>query len=956
MAEQTTGPLTTGEYTNQDLNVPEHETGDDEPRFTAGDRIGRYVLLSSLGKGGMSVVYLAYDPELDRKVALKLMRMTMLGEKGKLRLQREAQALAKLSHPNVVPVYDAGTVADQAFVAMEFVEGKTLRKYLKETHSWNERLAVMLDAGRGLVAAHAVGLVHRDFKPDNVLIGEDGRVRVADFGLARLVSLMDGSVPPSHPSLDDPPSEAGVPLVPSSSPGLAEVTRADQLIGTPAYMAPEQMRREPTDERADQFAFCVTLYEALYGVRPFEVSPEALASAASTADLSTLATSRVPRGQPRGTKVPTWIHRVLMRGMRDDPAARWPKMDDLLVAITRDPMRKWRRAAIGVAVAAAFGGAVFAVERGQNRVRAMCIGGEARVASVWGASARADVVGAFAKTGVSYADTATHTITQALDSYAHEWATMDDDACAATRLRGEQSNDVLDLRTACLSDRLKELSALVDVVRHADVETVQQAARASQSLGPLADCADIAALRAPTPRPRDPAAAAKVEELRARLAMVQANYAVGRATDAAKLGDALLVDAKAVDFGPLVSQVDFWRGRAFAGLGDSDNSIPAFRDAFTIALASRSDRVLRESASRLAQEYIYASDVKAFAIWAQVADAAIARTGPDPDAENFLAHVRCVAMWQTGAVQSRLACLEKYTQRVERKRKPNDWELVTMGLAASDAGDLTKGVEYLRRAQQYSLDVNGASHPRTLEMGAYLCKGLVDYGDLEGALHQCEETRKKVEQLAADNTELVGTTELYAGEALSLMGRYDEARTHLELAKKLARSAKMDEVILELAYVADATGKDDQSLAFFKTSLETASKELPPEHANVLESEYELGNAELARGLVSEARAVLDHAMMSLAHAEVSPLMAADLQFASARAIWRSVPADDASRAHAMALAEEARAGYATHAPPTLRYQNARHRIEAWLASPEVRGLACFRAPGVSACEPWGPR
>ena len=127
-------PLTTGDYTNQDLNVPEHETGEDEPRFTAGDRIGRYVLLSSLGKGGMSVVYLAYDPELDRKVALKLMRVTMLGEKGKLRLQREAQALAKLSHPNVVPVYDAGTFADQAFVAMEFVEGKTLRKYQKEEH------------------------------------------------------------------------------------------------------------------------------------------------------------------------------------------------------------------------------------------------------------------------------------------------------------------------------------------------------------------------------------------------------------------------------------------------------------------------------------------------------------------------------------------------------------------------------------------------------------------------------------------------------------------------------------------------------------------------------------------------------------------------------------------------------------------------------------------------------
>jgi predicted Ser/Thr protein kinase len=953
---ESTGPVSTGEHTNQDINVPTHEIGEDEPRFTSGERIGRYVLLSSIGKGGFSVVYLAYDPELDRKVALKLMRMTMLGEKGKLRLQREAQALAKLSHPNVVPVYDAGTVADQAFVAMEFVEGKTLRKWLREDHTWPERLAVMLDAGRGLVAAHAVGLVHRDFKPDNVLIGEDGRVRVADFGLARLVSLMDGSTPPSQPSLDDPPSEAGVPLVPSSSPGLAEVTRADQLIGTPAYMAPEQMRREPTDERADQFAFCVALYEALYGVRPFEVSAEALASAASTADLSTLATTRVPRGQPRGTKVPTWMHRVLMRGMRDDPAARWPTMDALLTAITRDPMRKWRRAALGVAVFAAFGGAVFAVERSQDRARAMCDGGATRVASVWGPTARADVASAFAKTGVTYADTATHTITQALDSYARDWAAMNDEACAATRLRGEQSTDVLDLRTACLSDRLKELNALVDVMRHADVETVQQASRASQSLGPLADCADIAALRAPTPRPRDPAAAAKVEDLRARLAIVQANYAVGRATDAAKLGDALLVDAKSVDFGPLVAQVDFWRGRAFADLGDSENSIPAFRDAFTTALASRSDRVLRESAARLAQEYVYASDTKSFDAWAQIADAANARTGPDPDAENFVDHVRCVAMWQSGKVRSRLACLEKYTQRVERQRKPNDWELVTMGLAASDAGDLAKGVEYLRRAQQYSLEMNGASHPRTLEMGAYLCKGMADYGDLEGALRLCEETRKKVEEVAADNTELVGTIRLYAGEALLLMGHYDEAKKQLELAKALVHANKMDEVLLELAYVADATGKDNQSLAFFKTSLDAATKELPPEHANVLESEYELANAQLARDLVPDARAILDHAMASLARAEVSPLTAADLQFAYARAVWRTVPADDASRARAVSLAEQARDGYAKYAPPTLRYQDERHKIEAWLAAPDVRGLPCLRAPGGAVCDAWSPR
>ena len=248
---------------------------EDEPRFVTGDRIGRYLVVSSLGKGGMSVVYIAYDPELDRKVALKLMRVTTLGEKGKLRLQREAQALARLSHPNVVPVYDAGTVGDQVVRRDGVRRRKDAPRWLKDGRAWRDALGVLLEAGRGLAAAHAAKLVHRDFKPDNVVIGDDGRVRVLDFGLARLASVLDGTAPSSTSSLDDLPSEAA-PLVPSSRPTFAELTRADQVIGTPAYMAPEQLAHESVDERADQYSFAVTLFEALYGVRPFDMTTEDL--------------------------------------------------------------------------------------------------------------------------------------------------------------------------------------------------------------------------------------------------------------------------------------------------------------------------------------------------------------------------------------------------------------------------------------------------------------------------------------------------------------------------------------------------------------------------------------------------------------------------------------------------------------------------------------------------------
>ena len=189
---------------NDPGEAPAREAG---PNLGIGDRVGRYEILGVIGEGGMSFVYLAHDPELDRDVALKLMRVRV-GSEGARRLRREAQALAQLSHPNVVPVYDAGMVGGQAFVAMEYVEGNTLRRWLRGKPPWRKVLGVMIEAGQGLAAAHARGLIHRDFKPDNVLIGDDGRVRVLDFGLARLAGVLDGSIVPSGSRDSLPPSSS----------------------------------------------------------------------------------------------------------------------------------------------------------------------------------------------------------------------------------------------------------------------------------------------------------------------------------------------------------------------------------------------------------------------------------------------------------------------------------------------------------------------------------------------------------------------------------------------------------------------------------------------------------------------------------------------------------------------------------------------------------------------------
>ncbi|HKE13442.1 MAG TPA: serine/threonine-protein kinase [Kofleriaceae bacterium] len=278
-----------------------------------GTAVGRYVVLEAIAEGGMGIVYRALDPELDRAIALKLLRVRPDGpeerERQKTRLVREAQAMARLSHPNVISVHDVGTFEDDVFVAMELAEGCTLSRFLLENRpTARDVIALFAGAGRGLAAAHAAGLVHRDFKPDNVAVGHDGRARVLDFGLARAVQTSPGP-------------EAGVEKVEEawSSPRLLEaaLTRDGAVIGTPIYMAPEQFRGDVFDARADQFSFCVALYEALYGELPFY-------------ERATRRFTWRPVVLPASPRLPERARRALTRGLALDAAERHPSMDALL--------------------------------------------------------------------------------------------------------------------------------------------------------------------------------------------------------------------------------------------------------------------------------------------------------------------------------------------------------------------------------------------------------------------------------------------------------------------------------------------------------------------------------------------------------------------------------------------------------------------------------------------------
>jgi serine/threonine protein kinase len=394
-------------------------------RLEAGAMVGRYMILQPVAAGGMGLVYAAYDPKLERKVALKLLRPEW-HDPGRIdesygRLQREAQALARVSHPNVVAVHDVGTFDGQIFLAMELVDGATVREWLERgKRSWREILAVFMQAGNGLAAAHAVGITHRDFKPDNVVIGRDGRVRVVDFGLARTdVLALAHSAPMPSREVDTG----------------ATLTQAGAIVGTPAYMAPEQRLGELVDGRTDQFSFCVALYEALYGELPFRGQT-----------LSVLATE-IAKGRvkdpPKGNRTPGWLRRALLRGLNATAAERYATMDELLGVLSRDPTiayRRWAAMTLGALVVV---GAVFAVERFRERRSMLCSGADQKLAGVWNPDRKRAVEAAFRATGLAYVDATLDTVQRDFDRYGAEWVAAHVGACEATRVRGEQSEAML---------------------------------------------------------------------------------------------------------------------------------------------------------------------------------------------------------------------------------------------------------------------------------------------------------------------------------------------------------------------------------------------------------------------------------------------------------------------------------------------------------------------------------
>ena len=494
---------------------------------------GRYRVVDRLGSGGMGVVYAAYDPELARAVAMKLIHVPGRGRAGAL---AEAQALARLSHPNVVPVHDVGADGDHVFIVMEIVRGQTLRRW-SDGHTRAEILRAYAQAGAGLAAAHAAGLVHRDFKPDNALMGDDGRVRVVDFGLACESAGPDGA--------------AGAP--------------GGVVGGTPRYMAPEQARGEAVTAAADQYSFCVSVREAL-------------ASAAA----------------PKGG-LPRHLEAALARGEQRDPGARFPSFGDLLRALGHDPRQVWRRRVAGATVAAAAIGA-FVVGRATIRdAQAICREDAGQLETTWPLAAARAGLARLAGLG-GYGQGLAARLEAQLADFRGRWSRGYLDAC---RQRGIQSAALVDRRMICLHRGRAGFQSLRDAIASARAEALPGLAVAARSLPDPDTCGDVVTL-ARDVEPPPAAIAAQVGEARADVERGRMALAAGDFDEARKMAASAARRGRALGYAPLTAEALLLDGHTALTSASRDLAIAPLAEAARLAFAAGDPAVGVEAWARRA--------------------------------------------------------------------------------------------------------------------------------------------------------------------------------------------------------------------------------------------------------------------------------------------------------------------------------------------------------------------
>ncbi len=820
---------------------------DPETPLERGMRLGRYLILELLGAGSSGRVYSAYDPELRRHVALKLLRES--DDQG--RLLHEAQALARLHHPNVVAVHDVGTADERVFLTLELLEGGTLRQWLSERRRpWREVLSALLAAGRGLAAAHAAGFLHRDFKPDNILLAADGRIVVTDFGLAK--------------RLQDRGAAGGGATLPVSLSGDATQTADSVLVGTPVYMAPEQLEGRPADERADQFGFCVSLYEGLYGARPFQA--DSVAELLQKVRLGDLADATGERRVPRD------LLAVVRRGLRADPRDRYPSLPALLSALERASHAGRRRLTYAAAAAAVVAVAAWAQRARVERSR--CEAPAAQVAAVWGPSHSAALQSRFAAVHAAIGARTGRGAAAALNAYAASWRTEARATCEAER-EGTLPKSQSAPRMRCLEDRLSELAGLAEVLEGADGALVERAERAVESLGRVEECRDPAR----DPQQSDPSVGVRLAAASRTMAEATALLRAYRFDSAAALVAQVRKEADALRIPSLTAWVAGWEAFVAREQGDYERARVLSEEAALAALSSQQDILAARS-------------------FVELGSLAGTKRGDLAEAQRWFRYARALLDRSPGKLELELEYAEArgwvfvYHHQSEEAVR-----------AAEEAVDLSKRVF-------------GARDVRHARAASLLAVAYRSAGKLEQALPVMRlALALQREQLGLDH-HTVAMAELNLAQVLRALSSYDEALGLLSHASAVveqstgADSLRMADVLSAIGNVHVSRGDYAQAVPLQVRALAIRERKLPavsPQLADVLSN---LGGTYGLLGELSASVECLRRALKILEQLGPRDVLWARTQSDLAAALQRNGQLEEArvrSR-QALALLEEQRA------------------------------------------------
>ncbi len=909
------------------VDASDKPADDDVPlhALSPGSLLGRYHVLDRLGRGGMGTVVEAYDPSLDRKIAIKVLHRG--GHDREVRLLREAQALARLSHPNVVQVYEVGEVEGRLFIAMEMVQGQTLARWHADIRPWREVVQAYLQAGRGLAAAHAQGLVHRDFKPANCIIDSSGRVRVLDFGLARETDESDPG-PATPLAVARLQAQAAEPASSSSNSkrALEEVlTQTGAMVGTMGYMGPEQLLGRLVDAKTDQFGFCVSLYEGLYGRRPFPS-----ASIGALVDSVVSGSSRSP---PAETSVPSAMWTVLRRGLARDPADRWPTMDDLLAQLDRRLRRRRRRWAVlaaGVGAAAGLGAWL-----GPTDSPTPCRGAADRMAQVWSETQAHAVQASVMATEVPYAAAAWSGIESSLDDYAQRWVQAHTSACEATSVHHRQSTALLDLRMQCLDERRASLRRTVELLESADAAVVERALPIVTGLPGLSRCDDVASLRAAVPPPDDPDIARRVSAANEQLAEIRTLILAHRTEQAALRMTELIDVAQALEHPPLLAAVKLERGTILEDQGKLDRAEQDIVEAYATAVDVGDGPTAAGAAERMAfLAGVHQAQPGAGRAWGITAEALAHREDPGGPLETRAIRSMAVVLASAGDFDEAEPRMRRVLEIHQADAGPNRLAVAAalndLGNVETMRGHVPTALQMYRRAREIQEGELGPDHPMLLVSTLSLGHALQAGGDLEGALAEDSRGLELASRIYGDGHPKTALALNNMGVVLDQLGRHAQAAQRHRQAESIRRRAlgpehpHVAESAANLGMALRSMGDVTEALACFERSVAIFAQTGHPHLGRGL---YDLAESLEQLGRLEQARV---HRVRHLALVEPlvgeQPADVATAEFALALLLWDL----GTERPRAATLARRAVEHFAAAGPPM---DASRVEAEAWVTA-----------------------